>query len=706
MAANYPAVEEATLPIRWRLHSFFPITSYRIGAPMTASSTLTELQEILRDSDVTRDPTEIEALLRGVAAAPEEAQDSWTDLVAPGADATTKARMIDAAHRFIQSLGSPFTEGPAPAERLEALRAELRRRGLAGLVIPRTDEYQGEYISQRAERVQWLTGFAGSAGTVVVGLEKAAIFVDGRYTLQVRDQVDTTLFEPRHMIEEPATDWIAETFQAGDKIGFDPWLHTQHGAGHLNIAAKRAGAELVRVEPNPVDSVWKDQPAAPIAPVVPHDIAFAGESAADKRRRLGKALGNQGIDAAVITATDSIAWLLNMRGGDVPNCPLPLSFALLHSDGAVDWFIDDRKLTPAAKSALGNEIAVRPEGDFPDALAELGRQGRRVQADPATAPCLVFDRLTQYGAKTVESADPCLMPKACKNAVEIEGTRTAHKRDGAALSRFLHWIESDATKGGQTELSAIDRLRAFRAEGEHFRGLSFDTIAGAGSNGAVIHYRASERTNRPIENGQLLLVDSGGQYLDGTTDVTRTVAIGTPSDEMKNRFTLVLKGHIAIATARFPVGVSGSQLDPLARMPLWRAGLDFDHGTGHGVGSYLNVHEGPQRIAKAHNSVALKPGMILSNEPGYYKAGEYGIRIENLVVVREVAEAPAGAERKLLEFETITLAPIDRNLVDTALLSEAERAWLNLYHDRVRTELAPQLDGEALAWLEQATAPL
>ncbi|MEC9264733.1 MAG: aminopeptidase P family protein [Pseudomonadota bacterium] len=673
---------------------------------MTAASALSELQEILKTCDILRDPAEIEAVLRGVAAAPREAQDNWTDLMAPKADAATRQKMIAAGHRFIDALGTPFSDGPAPAERLQALRAEMRRLGLAGLVIPRTDEYQGEYIAQRAERVQWLTGFAGSAGTVVVGLDKAAIFVDGRYTLQVQSQVDTALFEPRHLVDEPATDWIAENFGPGDKIGFDPWLHTQHGAGHLNIAAKRAGAELVRVEPNPVDAVWTDQPAAPLSPVVPHDVAFAGESAEDKRRRLGKALDIDGIDAVAITATDSIAWLLNMRGGDVPNCPLPLSFALLHKDGAVDWFIDDRKLTPDAKSQLGNEIAVRPESAFPNALAELGRQGRTVQADPATAPCLVFDRLTQYGARTVEAPDPCLLPKACKNAVEIAGTRNAHRRDGAALSRFLHWIESDAAKGGQTELSAIERLRQFRAGGEHFRGLSFDTIAGAGPNGAVIHYRAGERTNRPIESGQLLLVDSGGQYLDGTTDVTRTVAVGTPTAEMKARFTLVLKGHIAIATARFPVGVSGSQLDPLARMPLWRAGLDFDHGTGHGVGSYLNVHEGPQRIAKAHNSVALRPGMILSNEPGYYKAGEYGIRIENLVVVREVSEPPAGAERKLLEFETITLAPIDRNLVDTALLTEAERAWLNLYHDRVRAEIAPQLDGDALAWLEAATAPL
>jgi Xaa-Pro aminopeptidase len=669
---------------------------------MTAAS-LTALQAILNDTGVARDMADVEAILKGAAAAPEEARDRWVDLVAPDAPESTRAEMAASGRAYMDALENGLAEGPAPGERLDAVRAEMRRQGLAGLVVPRTDEYQGEYIAQRAERVQWLTGFAGSAGTVVLGLEKAAIFVDGRYTLQVRDQVDTALFEPRHMMEEPATDWIAETFSAGDRVGFDPWLHTQHGAGHLNIAAKRAGAELVRVDSNPIDVAWTDRPAAPLSPVEPHDVAFAGESAEDKRGRLGEILREKGVDAAVITATDSIAWLLNMRGGDVPNCPLPLSFALLRSDGAVDWFIDDRKLTPDARASLGNEVAVRAEESFSEALADLGRQGRTVQADPATAPCLVFDRLTQYGATIVEAPDPCLMPKACKNAVEIEGTRAAHRRDGAALTKFLHWLATDGSKGGVSELDAIDTLRGFRAENENFRGLSFDTIAGAGPNGAVIHYRASERTNRPIEPGQLLLVDSGGQYLDGTTDVTRTIAIGTPTQEMRERFTLVLKGHIAIATARFPVGVTGSQIDPFARAALWQAGLDFDHGTGHGVGSYLNVHEGPQRIAKAHNAVALKPGMILSNEPGYYKAGEYGIRIENLVVVREVADPPPGAERDMLEFETVTLAPIDRALIVPEMLTDGERDWLNAYHARVRDALTPQLNGDAATWMIAAT---
>lgn len=672
---------------------------------MTAAS-LSALQAILSDVGTVQKSEQLAEMLRGAAAAPEDSRDRWIDLVAPGAPEASRREMAKAGRAFMAALETGLIEGPVPGNRLDAVRAEMRRQDLAGLVVPRTDEYQGEYIAQRAERVQWLTGFAGSAGNVVLGLEKAAIFVDGRYTLQVRDQVDTSLFEPRHMMDEPASDWIAETFQEGDRIGFDPWLHTQHGAGHLNIAARRAGAELVRVDVNPVDVAWTDRPAAPLSPVEPHDVAFAGESADDKRARLGAALKDKGIDAAVITATDSIAWLLNMRGGDVPNCPLPLSFALLRSDGAVDWFIDDRKLTTQARASLGNEVAVRPEEGFADALADLGRQGRTVQADPATAPCLVFDRLTQYGATIVEAPDPCLMPKAAKNDVEIDGTRSAHRRDGAAVTRFLHWLATDASQGGMTELEAIDRLRGFREKNDHFRGLSFDTIAGAGPNGAVIHYRASERTNRPIEPGQLLLVDSGGQYLDGTTDVTRTVAIGAPSEEMRERFTLVLKGHIAIATARFPVGVTGSQLDPFARAALWKVGLDFDHGTGHGVGSFLNVHEGPQRIAKAHNSVALRPGMILSNEPGYYKAGEYGIRIENLVVVREVDDPPPGAERDMLEFETITLAPLDRALIVPTLLSDEERAWLNAYHERVRDAMAPQLDGDSRDWMIAATAPI
>ena len=671
---------------------------------MTPADIAIAIADRLESAGVRRpDPDAIEALLRGASAAPEDARTRWIDLVAPAAGDRLRADLEESGRAFMAAIATGLSEGPAPAERLEAVRAEMRRQRLDGLVVPRTDEYQGEYIPQRAERVQWLTGFAGSAGTVVVGLEKAAIFVDGRYTLQVREQVDIDLFEPYHLLEQPATDWISETFGEGGRIGFDPWLHTRHDARRLSRVAQRVGASLVHVDPNPVDAVWAGRPAAPIAPVLPHEDGFAGESSADKRARLAGHLAERGVDAVAVTATDSIAWLLNMRGGDVPNCPLPLSFALLHADGTLAWFIDERKLTDEARAALSNEISLAPESTFADVLAELGRAGKTVQADPATVPHLVFDRLEQHGARIVEADDPCLMPKACKNAVEIAGTRAAHRRDGAALTRFLKWVGTEGPTGALTELDAIEYLHGLRAEGEHFRGLSFDTIAGAGPNGAVIHYRASARTNRRIEAGQLLLVDSGGQYLDGTTDVTRTIAIGQPSEEMRRRFTLVLKGHIAIATARFPTGVAGSQLDPLARLPLWRAGLDFDHGTGHGVGSYLNVHEGPQRIAK-HGAVVLRPGMILSNEPGYYKTGEYGIRIENLVVVREVAEAPEGAERDMLEFETLTLAPIDRNLIEVSMLTEDECGWLNRYHARVRDIIGSQIDRETAAWLEETTA--
>lgn len=665
-----------------------------------------QILDLLHNNAIEVTADTLEAYLKGAAAAPAEGRDGWLTLLAPGLTGRACDQAAKLGQDYIAQLDYGFAPGPAPAERLAALRAEMKLQNLAGLILPRTDEYQGEYISQRAERVQWLTGFSGSAGAVVVGLEKAAIFVDGRYTLQVRDQADMSLFEARHLIQEPPTDWIAENFCSGDRIGFDPWLHTQHGAGHLNNAANKADAILVRVDPNPIDLVWESQPAAALTPVIPHDIRFAGKSSEAKRLEIAEALKEKSVDAVALTATDSIAWLLNMRGQDVPNCPLPLSFAILHSDAQVDWFVDERKLTDAARKALGNGVTVKAEESFPDALAELALADKRIQADPATAPCMVFDRLIQNGAHLVEASDPTLMPKACKNDVEIEGTRKAHNRDGAALARFLHWVETEASTGNETELGAIDRLYQFRAKNPELKGLSFDTIAGAGPNGAVIHYRAEKHTNRKIEPGQLLLVDSGGQYPDGTTDVTRTIAIGTPSEEMCDRFTRVLKGHIALATAKFPEGVTGSQLDSFARQYLWQAGLDYDHGTGHGVGSFLNVHEGPQRIAKAHNAVALKPGMIISNEPGYYKAGKYGIRIENLVVVREQAEQPKGGERTLLEFETVTLAPIDRRLIKKDLLSIEELNWLNQYHARVKEALLPQLEGDAAAWLIQATAPI
>jgi Xaa-Pro aminopeptidase len=543
----------------------------------------------------------------------------------------------------------------------------------------------------------------------VVLLDKAAIFVDGRYTLQVRSQVDVSLFEPCHSGEQPPEQWIAANLPKGAALGYDPWLHTVDGVVRLKEAVAKAGGTLVALAGNPLDAVWQDQPPPPITPVLPHGLDFAGKPAAEKRGEIGARLAADNIDAAVITLPDSIAWLLNIRGGDVPHTPLPLSFAILRKDGTVDLFIERLKLTPGLESHLGNGVAVRAPDELGTELDRLGAVKARVLADPATAPSWVFDRLAAAGTKPVRGDDPCALPKACKNPVEIAGTRNAHRRDGAAIVRFLAWFDREAPKGAVTELIATAKLHELRRENERYRDLSFDTIAGAAANGAIVHYRSTEKTNRALAPGDMFLLDSGAQYLDGTTDITRTMIVdaapaGAIGAEMRDRFTRVLKGHIAIATARFPKGTSGSQLDALARAPLWQAGLDYDHGTGHGVGSYLGVHEGPQRISKLPNRVGLEPGMIVSNEPGYYKTGAYGIRIENLVVVTAIEVA--GAERELRGFETLTLAPIDRRLIDVSLLTPAEIAWLDAYHARVRDEITPLVDAETAAWLAAATAPI
>ena len=588
------------------------------------------------------------------------------------------------------------------AERLAALRAELDRRGLDGFLVPRADEHQGEYVSSRAERLLWLTGFSGSAGLAVVLRDSGAIFVDGRYTLQAEREVDTTLFEPHHSVEEPAGSWIAERLKSG-KLGYDPWLHTEDQVKRLSAALKRSGTELVAAEPNPLDAVWPDQPDPPLTPAVAHELLFAGETSADKRAKLAGELRRQGIHAAVLTMPDSIAWLLNLRGNDVPRTPLCLSFALVDDEGQVDWFVDARKVTADLPAHLGNGVRVRQPEELAQALGE--QRDRKVLADPTSAAQWVFTRLEEAGAEVMRGDDPCLLPKARKNPTELAGARAAHRRDGTALVTFLAWLAETAPNGGVTELAASDHLYRLRAEGDRFRDLSFDTISGSGPQGAIMHYRVTPETNRELQTGELYLVDSGAQYLDGTTDVTRTIAIGPPSPEMRRRYTLVLKGHVAIATARFPEGTTGSQLDSLARRPLWDEGLDFDHGTGHGVGSYLSVHEGPQRISKVPNRVALKPGMIISNEPGYYKPGAYGIRIENLVAVQP-AEPGSNDERKMLDFETLTLAPFDQTLIDVSLLSEGEISWIDGYHSRVRRELLPALDEPVKTWLEAATAPL
>jgi len=588
-------------------------------------------------------------------------------------------------------------------DRLQALRDQLARDRLTGFVVPLTDEHMSEYVGAYAQRLAWLTGFQGSAGSAVVLPEEAAIFTDGRYTLQVREQVDGSHWQYQGIPQTSVAAWLGEHAPEGGRIGYDPWLHTRRWVEDATAALKAKGAKLVAVDTNPVDAIWPDRPAPGKARVEPHDDAYAGQSSADKRAAIADWLKARGADAVVLSALDSIAWAFNIRGRDVERTPVALAFALVNDDAAADLYVDPAKVDADLKIHLGDDVFIHDRADFDKHLGMLGDQ--TVVVDPARAVAAIFNRLDDAGATILPLRDPTVLPKATKNGTEIAGHRAAQARDGAALSRFLHWLSVEGPKGGQTEMSAADRLHAFRAEGGLLVDLSFDTIAGSGPNGAVVHYRAEEKTNRPVETGTLLLVDSGGQYRDGTTDVTRTVAIGTPTDEMRRNFTLVLKGHIALATATFPKGTRGGQLDVLARQFLWAHGLDYAHGTGHGVGSFLSVHEGPQRIATStEGDEPLAAGMIVSNEPGYYKTGEYGIRIENLVLVEP--RAIAGAEREMLGFETLTLAPIDRALIDLPLLTAAERTWLDAYHARVLDVIGPQLDGAARAWMEGACAAL
>ena len=603
--------------------------------------------------------------------------------------------------------------------RLAALREELARRRLDGFVVPLTDEHMSEYVGAYAQRLAWLTGFQGSAGSAVVMPAEAAIFTDGRYTLQVREQVDGGLWSYQSVPQTSAAEWLGAHAGAGARIGYDPWLHTKQWVDAARGQLAGVGAELVAVETNPVDAVWPGRPLPSDARLVVQPDALAGQGSVEKRHAIADWLAEKKADAAVLSSLDSIAWTFNVRGADVDHTPVGLAYALVHADGTADLFVAPEKIDAAMHAHLGNAVRVHPRADFADHLGTLA--GKRVAADPERAVSAIFAALDEAGATVLALRDPAVLPKAIKNAAEIAGSRAAHARDGAALTRFLHWLSIESAKlvpsdaagdiegGGLDELSAQAKLHAFRAETGLLRDLSFDTISGAGPNGAVVHYRASDETNRPLEPGSLFLVDSGGQYQDGTTDVTRTIAIGTPTAEMRDRFTRVLKGHIALARAVFPEGTRGSQLDTLARQYLWAAGLDYAHGTGHGVGSFLAVHEGPQRIAPGGSGFAggdepLRAGMMLSNEPGYYKTGDYGIRIENLVLVerREVA----GAEKALLGFETLTFAPIDRALIDVALLEASEQAWIDAYHADVRAKIAPLVADDVRVWLEEQTAPL
>lgn len=660
-----------------------------------------DVLELLRRRGRSPDPSALDSLMRGIAAAPEGlAGPEWVELFDPRPDAELTSALV-AWRAEVSQADDGLEASPAPAARLAALRGELKRRGLDGFVVPRADEHQGEYVPRRSQRLAWLTGFQGSAGLAIVLADRAAIFIDGRYTLAVRAQVDTAAFAPLQIPEESPEAWIAANLPPDGKLGFDPWLQTVDGHERFARAAARAGGSFVPVEQNPIDAVWHDRPAPPLAPVLPHPVEFAGETSEQRRKRIAGVVAARSADVAFLTAPDSIAWLLNVRGGDVPRTPFALGFALLHTDGHVDLYMDRRKIPDRTVAWLGNAVTLAPPEELGAALDTLGQLGKRVLVETSTAPYWAATRLQAAAATIVRDADPVALPKACKNAVELEGIRVAHRRDGAAVSRFLGWLAAASKGGALREIEVSDRLQAMRQETGKLRDLSFDTISGAGPNGAIVHYHASKATERTLEPGSLYLVDSGGQYRDGTTDITRTVTIGTPSPEMKDRFTRVLKGHIALATARFPAGTTGSQLDVLARYALWQVGLDYDHGTGHGVGAYLSVHEGPHRISKVANNVALQPGMIVSNEPGYYKTGAYGIRIENLVAVKEARIE--GADRRYFEFETLTLAPIDRNAIDVALLTEAEKDWLNAYHARVREVVAPQVDDATRAWLEEAT---
>lgn len=597
-----------------------------------------------------------------------------------------------------------LTDPSQGVERVARLRERLAALGLDGFLVPRADEHQGEYVAPSSERLQWLTGFTGSAGAALVLKQRAVLFVDGRYTLQARAQVDPDTFTIESLIETPPAKWLAANGGAALHVGFDPWLHTiSETAGFAE-----AGLTLVPVAENPVDAIWSDRPAPPAGKIEIHPHSFAGELAKDKIGRLAASLRKDGATHTVLTDPSSLAWAFNIRGSDVPHTPLALGFAILPAEGMPQVFLARAKLTIETDAYLTQLADILEPERLEDTLADIAAAGGKVALDPALAAQKLLAIVEENGGTVLKLADPARLPRAIKNAAELDGARAAHRRDGAAMTRFLCWLDAQQP-GTIDEIAAVKALEGFRrATGEamqmKLRDISFDTISGAGGNGAIIHYRVTSKTTRTLGAGELFLVDSGGQYQDGTTDITRTVAVGGPSDEMRERYTIVLKGMIAVSMLRFPPGTRGMEIDPIARQAHWRAGLDYAHGTGHGVGSFLSVHEGPQRIART-GTEKLAAGMILSNEPGYYREGQYGIRLENLIVVTE-PQAIDGGDIAMHGFETLTLAPFDRRLIVADMLSPQERAWLDAYHARVGDEIGPLVDGEALAWLERATAPL
>ncbi|MBL3568488.1 X-Pro aminopeptidase [Rhodovulum sulfidophilum] len=601
---------------------------------------------------------------------------------------------------MFQSFDSTTRPEDGPV-RLARLREEMTREGLAGFLVPRADAHQGEYVAPHDDRLAWLTGFTGSAGIACILMDRAGVFIDGRYRVQVKAQVDLAHFTPVPWPETKPGDWLKAALPQGGAVGIDPWLHTPKDLDALTEALD--GTQVaIRETPNLVDRIWADQPAPPQGPIAPYPEDLAGETHADKRARIGRLLAEAGQSAAVLTLPDSIAWLLNVRGADIPRNPVPHAFAILHDDGRVTLYADPSKVTDALKAHLGPEITLRPAAAFGPGLRSLPG---KVRVDPASAPLWVLRQLEDAGSEVALADDPCILPKARKTAAELAGARAAHARDAVAMIEFLAWIDAEAPGGGLTEIDVVRGLEEFRAATGKLRDISFETIAGAGPNGAIVHYRVTEATNRRVAPGDLLLVDSGAQYLDGTTDITRTLAIGPVPEDAKAPFTRVLKGMIAISRARFPRGLAGRDLDALARNALWQAGQDYDHGTGHGVGAYLCVHEGPQRIARI-STVPLEPGMILSNEPGYYREGAFGIRIENLIAVEEAPALTGGDDRRMLSFETLTWVPIDRRLIAPEMLDAGERAWLNAYHAEVAHRAGPDLSDRARAWLVGATLPI
>jgi Xaa-Pro aminopeptidase len=586
--------------------------------------------------------------------------------------------------------------GETPA-RLAALRALMRQQGVDALLVPRSDRFLGEYVPPDAERLAWLTGFSGSAGLAVILEDRAALFTDGRYLTQASQQVDTSLFSLAHMVATPPQAWLADA-APGARLGYDPWLHTE-----AFIARFADTAQPVPLDRNLIDAIWPDRPPPPDALLEIHPAGFAGQAATDKRDALAGELRAASQAACILADPHSVAWLLNIRGADLPHTPIILAQAIAHADGRVDLFVEEPRVDAAARDHLGAGVALQPPGQLAAALASLA--GKVVRLDPDSTPAWFGEQLKQAQAKPVFAADPCRMPRARKNRTEQAGARAAHLRDGLAMARFLSWFAAEAPRGRLTEMRAAAALLSFREGGEHFRGESFPAISAAGPDGAVIHFRPSASRDRPIRPNEVYLIDSGAQYRDGTTDITRTLWSGpdAPPAEVAGLYTRVLRGHLALSAARFPAGVCGPHLDALARGPLWEVGLDYDHGTGHGVGSFLSVHEAPPGISRTSPMIPLAEGMIVSNEPGYYAAGEFGIRIENLLMVQPTHPAPV---KPFLAFETLTLAPYDRSLIRTDMLQAAEIAAIDAYHQHVLATLAPHLPPDTRAWLTGSCQPL